>query len=298
MSKPTVISLDRPGRLLRKTREYLANLDVFLAETPGSITILLNALPLADPSLAAQILPLLGTTGKDRVLGPLFHVMMDSSAEEEIRRSAAVQLGLAASLSENSLALNSLLIQNLDHPEPLVRSSCALAMGWEGNGGAVDALMSHLQDPDRDVQAAVVAALSSVNDVRVFEHLTERLKNGDPEEQRSIVLNLWRFAERMQGVETVYLKCLDWLSAELFPDILFSVSMIPHTAAILGIYRQMLLEDDPGLCLQVMENLQVLDPLAYQPLNRCLRGLLTNKDYRLRQAATRLLARREKGRSV
>jgi len=291
MNQTRIISLDRPGRILKKAREYLADMDIFLAEIPRSITILLDALPIADLFLTTKILPLLAAAGKERVLWPLFHVMMDSSAEEEIRRSAAVQLGLAASLSEDSSDLNAVLIGNLDHPESLIRSSCALALGWEGNGGAVPALMSHLQDPDRDAQAAMVAALASINDGRVFDHLTDRLKNGNLEEQRAIVLNLWRFAERKRGVATVYRECLDWVPGELVPDILSAVSMIPHTAAVLTIYHRMLSEETAAIRLQVLENLEALDPLDYQSLDSRLHGLLMDRDSLVRQAATRLLAK-------
>ena len=116
-----------------------------------------------------KIIPLLGYAGKDRVLWPLFHLMIAASTDEQVRRSAAVQLGLAASLSADPSALKSELIENLSHPETYIRSNCALALGWEGNWPAVKSLIAHLPDPYRDVQAAVVAALLSLGDVRVFD---------------------------------------------------------------------------------------------------------------------------------
>ena len=296
MKKSTIISWDRPGRLLKKTATYLADMDTFIAEIPGSITILLDALALAEPSVKIKILPLLGAAGRDRVLGPLFDLMMDFSSDEEIRRSASVHLGLAASLSDDPSLLNTRLIDNLDHPDPLVRAGCALALGWEGNDGVVAALMGHLQDPDRDVQAAVVAALSSVNDAHVFDRLIQRLESGKLEEQRSILLNLWRFAERFPGAARVYRDCLDWLPVDLYPDILSAVAMIPHTTAVLSIYRRMLSEDDRDIRLQVLENLEALEPLDYAPLNEPLHRMLADKDARVRQAATRVLAKSVKGR--
>ena len=57
----------------------------------------------------------------------------------------------------------------------------------------------------------------------------------------------------------------------------------------------MLAEDNPGIRLQVLENMEVLDPLDYTSLNGSLQRLLVDKDARVRQAATRLLARRGKG---
>ena len=294
--KPTaLICMDRPGRLRKKAKAYLADMDAFLADIPGAITVLLNTLPHADPLLAVKILPLLGAAGKDRVLWPLFDVMMDPSVDEVIRRAAAVQLGLAASLSENPSVLITELIATLDHRDPLIRGGSALALGWEANATAIPALMSHLQDADRDVQAAVVAALSSIGDALVFDRLTQRLTEGALEEQRSIVLNLWRFAESTPRVERVYLDCLDWLPVELYPDILSGVAMIPQTTVILSIYRRMLEEGDVHLRLKALENLEALDPEDYTSLNGHLRLLLTNEEDRVRQAVTRLLAKHAPG---
>ena len=248
------------------------------------------SLPLADPDLTIRILPLLGTAGKDRALQPLFDLVMDVSVDEGLRRSAAIHLGLAASLSENPAALIAELIENLDHRDPSIRGCCSLALGWEGNTAAVPALMNRLQDPDRDVQAAVVAALSSVNDARVFDRLVERLRNGSLEEQRSVLLNLWRFAERVPDAQRVFRDSLEWLPADLYPDILAALSMIPPTGPVLAIYRRMLSEEYIGIRLQVLENLQALEPLEYAPLNESIRRMLADKDRRVRQAATRLLA--------
>ena len=190
MKTGTLIPLNRPDRLLEKARVYLADMEAFLSDTSCAVTVLLDALPHADTALILKILPLLGYAGKERVLWPLYHLMIEASKDEQIRSSAAVQLGLAVSLSDDPSALKAELIENLSHPKPSVRSSSALALGWEGNWPAVEALMEHLPDPDRDVQAAVVAALSSVGDVRVFDLLKARLETGTMEEQRSILLNI------------------------------------------------------------------------------------------------------------
>jgi HEAT repeat protein len=291
MKPSSVISLDRPKRLLKKTETYLADMDVFLADSARAVKTLLDVVPYADQPLLFKILPLLGSSGKETVLWPLFHLMMDSSMSEEIRRFAAVQLGLAASLSQNPAQFNTALIDNLDHPVSLIRICCALAIGWEENHAAVPALIGRLQDADREVQTAVVTALSSIGDAKVFDALRERLIGGSPEEQRSIILNLWRFAERLPIVEAVYLKCLDHLSTELVPDILSALAMIPHTPAILSVYRRVLAQDDRRIRLQVLENIEALDPAEYEMLSETLHDLLSDDDSRVRQAAIRLLNR-------
>ncbi|WP_155305564.1 HEAT repeat domain-containing protein [Desulfosarcina widdelii] len=289
MKNKNLVPLDRSGRLLNKAMVYLSDMEAFLDETPGSITILIDALPHADASLKLKILPLLGAAGKDRVLWPLFHLVTTSAGDEAVCRLAAVQLGLAASLSEDPEELNTALIENLNHPETTVRGACALALGWEGNHRAVPALMDHLQDPDIDVQAAVIAALSSVGDPHVFDFFTKRLKSGSIEERRSILLNLWRFGEKFFRVESIYLNCLDDLSPELVPDILSALTMIPYSPTVLSIYRRMLTKKDPVIRRQVLENLEALDPTEYEPLQEILHGLLDDNDPRVRQSVIRLL---------
>jgi HEAT repeat protein len=85
------------------------------------------------------------------VLGPLYKLMLSPEKDEQVRRLAALQLGTAASLSDDPSAMIGKLIENLNHPEPSVRSGSALALGWEGNWAAVESLVAHLSDPDEEV---------------------------------------------------------------------------------------------------------------------------------------------------
>lgn len=282
--------MNRPERLLEKARGYLADMETFLCDPPGAITVLLDALPHADTKMVLKIIPLLGYAGKDRVLGPLYHLVMEESKNEQVRSSAAVQLGLAASMSDDPSALKADLIENLSHPDPAVRRNCALALGWEGNGPAVEPLMAHLPDPDRDVQAAVVAALSSVGDGRVFDLLAARLETGTVEEQRSVLLNLWRFAKQFPRVEKVYLDTMETISSELRLDALCGLAMVPLSATILHSYRRLLADQDPCIRRQVLENLAAVDPVDRDSLGEILALLLTDEDARVRQAAIRLFA--------
>jgi HEAT repeat protein len=226
------------------------------------------------------------------VLWPLYSLILEGSTDESVLRSAAVQLGLAASLSKDPSTLKTELIKNLSHPKASVRSSCALALGWEGNWPAVEALMAHLPDPDRNVQAAVVAALTSVGDLRVFDLLADRLEIGTVEEQRSILLNLWRFSEKTPRVEVVYLAKMETLSPDLRVDLLSGLAMVPLSATILNRYKQLLKEEDFRIRRQVLENLAAEDPADYALLKDILYVLLGDKDVQIRQAATRLLANR------
>ncbi|MCB2145033.1 MAG: HEAT repeat domain-containing protein [Deltaproteobacteria bacterium] len=291
MKTAILVPMKRPERLIEKARNYLADMEAFLSNTPDAVAILLDALPHADTALILKMLPLLGFAGKDRVLWPLYNLMRGSK-DESVCRSAAIQLGLAASLSNDPSALKAELIKNLSHPKASVRSSCALALGWEGNWPAAESLMAHISDPDRNVQSAVVAALTSVGDLRLFDLLTARLEIGTVEEQRCILLNLWRFGEKTPQVEDVYLGSLETLSPDLRVDVLSGLAMVPLSATILKRYRQLLVEENLRVRLQVLENLAAEDPFDYALLKDILYVLLADKDVQIRQAATRLLAKR------
>lgn len=293
MKTAILIPFDRTRRLLEKTRAYLADLELFLADMPAAVTVLLDVLPFADASLQVKMLPLLGYAGKDRVLWPLYDVMRAASDDDQVRRLAAVQLGLAASMSRDTKALTTELIQNLSHAQAHVRSSCALALGWEGNWSAVKPLMARLTDTDRDVQADVVTALSTVGDDRVFDILTARLDNNAMlEEQRIILLNLWRFTEHIPEVADVYLTFMEKISPDLRADALAGLAMIPLSQTVLEGYRRLLMDEDPAIRRQVLENLSHEDPRVYAPLNATLQKLATDRDDGVRRAAIRLFVSR------
>jgi len=292
MKTGVLLPMNRSERLLEKARGYLADTEAFLAEPAVAVAVLLDALPHADTEHIMRMLPLLGFAGKDRVLWPLYNLMLEASKDELVRHTAAVQLGLAASLSNDPSALKAELIEKIDHPKPSVRCSCALALGWEGNWQAVESLMVHMTDPDRNVRDAVVAALASMGDVRTFDLLIARLETGTVEEQRSILLNLWRFAERIPHVETVYLDCMETLLPDLRVDALFGLSMLPFSTTILKGYQQFLRDEDPRIRRQVLQNISAAEPIDDEQLKDILFGLLADENAQIRQAAIRLLARR------
>ncbi len=287
-----VIPLNRPARLLQKARAYLADMDFFLSDGEHAITVLLDALPLADAQLIVKMLPLIGLAGKKRVLLTLYTLVTGVSVNDQVRRSAAIQLACAASLNDDPSVVRDQLIGNLKHDNPSIRSNCALALGWEGNRDAIDALMTHLQDPDRDVQSAVVSALFSVRDTRVLNELIGRLKNGSFEEQRSIISNLWRFEDQTPRVESEYLACVAHCSPDLKIDAIAALAMIPLSSGILNAYRRLLKDADPNVRFQVIENLSGLNPSDYQPLSDNLRALLDDADAQVRRAVIRLFSLR------
>lgn len=291
METGKLIPLNRSHRLMRRARFYLTQPDLFFEDPENGVSALLDALPFADTSALLKMIPLLGYAGRDRVLWPIYHLMSDRRDNEQVRHTAAIQLGLAASLSDDPSPLNRKLIADLDHPDSAVRSASALALGWYGNTAAVNALFAHLDDTDRDAQAAMVTALTSIGGKRVLDGLKNRLKDSDIELQRSILLNIWRFSDVDDDIETVYLEWVHRLPDDMGVDILIGMSMLPLSANILSLYDGMLTADDPRIRRQVLENLSANDPADFSILKVRLASLLTDADDGVRQMAIRLQRR-------
>jgi HEAT repeat protein len=292
MKSAEVLPFNRSNHLLKKAQALLENKDLYFSDPQQGVTCLLDALPYCQPSMMLKILPLLGYAGKDRVLWPLYRLIINPEQNDQVRFSSAVQLATAASQSRDPSAVTALLIDCLDYPQSSVRSSCAIALGWDGNTIAVNHLLHHLTDNDRDVQAAIVTALSAIGGLQVYNQLTDRLRTGTIEEKRSIVLNLWRFMEKMPQVKDVYLNYIDQIEAELKVDLLTGVGMIPLSEKIISVYRSLLSEKDVDVQFQVLKNLSTRTPTDYFELTTGLKELAKNGENRIRQMAIRLLSKR------
>ena len=255
MNNGRLIPFNRSQRLLDKVRDYLADVNIFFADIDNGVAIFLEILPHVDNSMLARMLPLLGYTGKEEVLWPLYDLMVNESTNEQIRTTAAIQLGLAASQSKDPSAINAALINMLDHSLPMIRMGCALALGWEGNHPAVQSLIQHLTDPERDVQASIVTALVSVGGNYVFDLLKSRLQIGSIEEKRSILLNYWRFSDKFPNVEWVYSDVIMDLPADMRIDALEGMGLLPISSVILNRYCKLITDEDPLVRLKVLENL-------------------------------------------
>ncbi|GAB6904471.1 hypothetical protein DESC_720403 [Desulfosarcina cetonica] len=290
MKNGRLIPFNRSHRLLDKVRDYLADMNTFFADIDNGVAIFLEILPHVDNSMLARMLPLLGYAGKEEVLWPLYDLTVNESTNEQIRTTAAIQLGLAALQSKDPSAINAALINMLDHSLPTIRMGCALALGWEGNYPAVQALIQRLDDPERDVQASVVTALVSVGGNYVFDLLKSRLLIGSIEEQRSILLNYWRFSEKFPNVEWVYSDVIMDLPADMRIDALEGMGMLPISFVILNRYRKLIADEDPFVRLKVLENLLAHKADEISSISDDLYPLLNDKDSRVRQAAVRLLS--------
>jgi hypothetical protein len=288
MKNGTLIALDHSNRRLSKAHAFLEDPARLLSDPAGGVEILLDALPYADTPTLLKIIPLLGYAGRDRVLWPIYRLMEDPHGSEQVRNLTAIQLGLAASLSDDPSALNQTLIDNLDHPDASLRIASALALGWQGNHAAVNALFIHLNDTDEDVQAALVTALASIGEIPIFERLKKRLNTADMELARSILLNLWRFSDIGDRVTDIYLEWMQVAPDHLHPDILSGLSMLPLSPGILDLYNGLLAGDCPRIKKQIISHLLANEPIDFVALRPRLVELLNDSDDTVRQTAIRL----------
>ena len=288
MTNGIIIPLGRSKRLMRKAQTLLKDPNLLFEDSDHGITILIDALPHADQSSLLKMLPLLAYAGRDRVLWPIYRLMFDRSHDGHVRNAAAIQLGMAASLSGDPSMLNRKLVENLDHPEPAIRSGSAMALGWPGNDQVVDALLAHMDDDDSDVQTAMVTALTSIGGDRVFDRLNLCLTSGDTDLKRNIILNLWRFSDYGNRVERIYLDGLEDSTDDLRADLLAGLAMLPPSTTIMECYERFLYGDDPDIKCQILQNLMGNDPADYAVLNDCLNTLLSDKHDHVRQMAIRL----------
>jgi HEAT repeat protein len=293
MKTAKLIPMDREHRLQKKVNQYISNSELFFSNASDAVTLFLDALPHADSQLLLKMLPLLGCAGDDRVLWPLFHLITSKSLDDPLRASASIHLGLAASLSQNPTTIRNALIEKLNHPNPAIRCSCALSLGWKGNSPAIGPLAAHLSDADQDVRAAVIAALSSVEGIDVLALLENRLEYGTKEELRVIFLHLWRFRKHISQVEDIYIKHITKVDTDLRLDILVGLAMLPLSPKLIDLYRSFLVDKHARIRHQILENLSTVSPLEYKALKHHLRQLLDDEDARVRQAAIKLFARLE-----
>ncbi len=291
MKTDNLIQFNPSKQLLQKAWNIVNDVEFFLSNANSSVDCLIDALSWADVSLKLKIVPLLGLSGQERVLEPLYGLVVNSRQDERVRQMAAVQLSIAVSRCCNDPSdLRKRLITGLSHQDGAIRENCALALGWEGNIEAVKDLVQCLNDPDRGVQSAAVSALSSVDDDRVFDLLINRLSVGIFEEKRNILLHLWRFARKRSQVASVYIDHLEDLDNDLRMDALFGMAMIPPSSKILDAYRKIVTNEKGAILRRVLENLSGMDPFVTKSFEDVLRNLASDPDARIRQLAIRIVS--------
>jgi HEAT repeat protein len=151
----------------------------------------------------------LGSFAKERVLWPLYDMMIDPTENEEVRHDAAIQLSVIGPLIKDPQLLVERLLKEIESSDAERRLHATFAIGWEGNFQAATSLIGRLYDADTRVQQTAVNALCNLRDDKIFDLLVDRLDHGPLEQKSAILFNLWRFDSKGERVKNVYLKCLE-----------------------------------------------------------------------------------------
>ena len=244
MKNNRVIELDSKERVLEKARKYVESIEFFFEEEDRAIPLLLKALKHADRELKREILFVLGSFAKEKVVWPLFDMMTDASENEEVRHDASIQLSVIGALLKDSQPLIGRLLKEVESADAERRLNATFAIGWQGNVQAALPLIERLYDSDSRVQETAVNALCNLRDEKILKLLVDRLEHGPLDQKRVILFNLWRFTSKEKEVTEVYLKYLEHENPELRFDALVCLGPITEVRQHGEIYRKCLKDND------------------------------------------------------
>ena len=276
-------------RLLQQARAYIDDLDLFLSDRHRAVPILLRVLKLGDQDLKREITALLGGFAGSDITGHLYRIIKDAVEEGDLRHEAAVQLSVTLAMADDPGPLVDSLLEDLNSTDAELRSYAALALGWEGNHRALDALIERLDDPDDFVQQAAVNALANLQTDRAYQLMLERLAHGPPEQKRPILFALWRFHTRRQEVIAFYKEQFDAADDELRFDALVLLGRVTDVRDQIPFYRRCLADRDPRVREKALERLARLAPGDLIELKPAVEAMLSDPRVRVQQAAMRVL---------
>jgi len=289
MKHGKVINFNSRQQLLAKARSYVDSVESFLDEQQIAIPLLIRALRQADPELKCEIILLLGGFAREQVAWPLYRIMTDDAEVDVVRHDAAIQLSVTLPHLKDPDPLVDCLLADLDNDNPELRANAVFALGWEGNLRAATALIERLYDSDALVQQSAVNTISNLRDERIFSLLLDRLEHGPIEQKRSILFNLWRFENKLDIVEAVYLKYLRQDKTDLRYDALILLGSLAEPADYVEIYLECLLDDAPRVRALALDRLKEVDKQVLRPWRSQIEPLLDDTDNYVKQAAVAVL---------
>jgi HEAT repeat protein len=290
MKKNHVIEFEPKERILEKAKSYVESLDLFFEEGDRAVPLLLKAMKLADRDLKHQIMFILGTFAKEKVVWPLYDIMTDPSEAEDVRHDAAIQLSVIGPLLKNSRLLTERLLKEIESADAERRLHATFAVGWEGNVPAAVPLIERLYDTDPRVQQTAVNALCNLRDDRTLELLSDRLNNGPVEQKRAILFNLWRFYSKGEEVTQFYLKYLEHEDADLRFDALVCLLPLVETRDFFDVYRNCLKDKDGRIRELALKRLaEEAGERVLQSLRAEIEPLLDDPDMKVKKAALEIL---------
>jgi HEAT repeat protein len=290
MKKNAVIELEPKARILEKARKYIESIESFLDDGDQAASLLLRAMKHADRDLKREIMLVLGSFAKEKVLWPLYDLMTDSLEDEDIRHDAAIQLSAIGPLIKNPQPLIDRLLEEIKSSDPERRLHATFAIGWEGNFQAATSLIGRLYDADTRVQQTAVNALCNLRDDRILDLLVDRLEHGPVEQKSAILFNLWRFDSKGERVRQIYLKCLEHEAPDIRFEALVCLGPITETRDYPQVYRKCLKDKDDRIRELALKRLaeeagaNVLEMLRVE-----IEGLLDDPNMKVKKAVLKIL---------
>ena len=290
MKQNHVIEFEPKERILEKAKKYVESVDLFFEERDRAVPLLLKAMKLADRDLKHQIMFILGSFAKEKVVWPLYDIMTDPSEAEEVRHDAAIQLSVIGPLLKDPRLLTERLLKEIKSADAERRLHATFAVGWEGNVPAAVPLIERLYDSDPRVQQTAVNALCNLRDDRILELLSDRLTHGPVEQKRAILFNLWRFYSKREGVTQIYLKYLEHEDADLRFDALVCLLPLVETQDFFDVYRKCLKDQDGRIRELALKRLaEEAGERVLQSLRAEIEPLLDDPDMKVKKAALEIL---------
>jgi HEAT repeat protein len=290
MKKNPVIELEPKARILDKARKYIESVESFLDDGDQAVSLLLRAMKHADRDLKREIMLVLGSFAKEKVLWPLYDMMTDSSENEEVRHDAAIQLSVIGPLIKDPQPLVDRLLKEIESSDAERRLHATFAIGWEGNFQAATSLIGRLYDADTRVQQTAVNALCNLRDDKILDLLIDRLDHGPLEQKSAILFNLWRFDSKGERVKQVYLKCLEHEEPDIRFDALVCLGPITEARDYLDLYRKCLKDKDDRIRELALKRLAEEAGTSLPELLRAeIEGLLNDPNMKVKKAALQIL---------
>jgi HEAT repeat protein len=295
MKKNHVIEFEPKERILEKAKKYVESVELFSEESDQAVPLLLKAVKHADTDLKREIMFVLGTFAKEKVIWPLHDMMTDSSEKEDIRYDAAIQLSVIGPFLKDPQPLVDQLLKEIQSPDPERRLYATLAMGWRGNSPAAIPLIGRLYDTDLRVQQMAVNALCNLRDDRILHLLLDRLSQGPLEQKRNILFNLWRFHSKAEEVAVVYLKYLEDENPGLRFDALVCMGRVTETRDYIEVYRKCLKDKDGRIRELALKRLsETAGDNVLQPLRAEIETLLSDPNMKIKKLALKMLRKKGK----
>ena len=289
MNNNNIIKFEPRERLLKKAKQYLDDIELFLTEKETAVPMLLRAMKVAERRLKQRIILLLGGFAKQEIALPLYEMMTDPSENDDIRHYASIQLSVTFPFLKEPQDLIERLLEDLKSKDPELRANAAFALGWEGNDQAVTALIELLYDSDTQVQQSAVNALANLRDDRILNLMLERLQHGPYEQKRAILFNLGRFYSKREEVLSVYRRYLTHDDDGLRFDALVMLGSVSETTDCVDIYRNCLKDESPRVRELALKKISELDSGYLNGLKAEIQAMLSDPDMRVKQVAVKVL---------